>query len=350
MNYSSRKLSCIILSVILLGYLSGCGSFKGYTITKRETIDKEIAVARAETEAKIAALKGQEEKVFRDTIATQAAREQAAADYLFKGSVVYGGLRTDAISRPTWIMGQSIQQTAAQLPAATPAAQADTFKALQTELDEAKTSAEVLKAKYEAQLGVAREEGAAKAKALAELEVKSKAIEAEKTQVLAKALTTEQTLQATKDKVQDKDLADKQKELDEAKKNQRIKMWLIGILLVAAAACGIGAAFLPIPQLKSKLIIGAAICGGAAIAIPFIEGWMVMVVVGAALLGVCAWILKNYKDEYSDATDTYRALNQAKTQNPTVFKQEVAPVLDQWHTNDATSKRIDERLKTVGDT
>lgn len=321
----------------------------GYTLAKRDSIDKAIATTRADTEAKLTALNEQKIKALQDTIAAHETREQGASDYLFKGSVTFSTLKQDQISRPTLVMGQSIQQTSTQLPPATTLAQAKVFKDLQTELDETKVSTEVLKTQYEKELGIARAEGEAKAKALIELDTKVKTVEAEKAKVLGQALTTEKTLQAAKDEIQNKQLADKTREAEDAKHNEKVKMWLIGILLAAAAICGIGATFVPIPSLKKQLIVGAAICGAAGLAIPFITPWMVWCAVVVCLLPVVGWTIKTYHDEHTDATDTYRALNELKSKSIEVFQKDVAPILDSWHTNPATAKRIDDRLKQVGD-
>ena len=197
---------------------------------------------------------------------------------------------------------------------------------------------------------MARADGEAKAVALQTLSTQLNQVAKDRIAALEAGVTKERALEAAKDKVQDDNLAAEAKKAEEAKKNEKIKMWLMGVLLVAAAACGVGAAFVPIPQLKTKLIIGAALCGGAALAIPFIEPWMVMVGIVICLLPVVALAIKSYQSEHNDATDTYRALNEVKTKAPQLFKDQVAPLLKEWHTNPDTPKRIDERLKQVGDT
>jgi hypothetical protein len=334
----------LILTLLLA---TGCSHFD-YTVARRSAIDKEIAEARAETTNQLKILNDRELGLLKDTIKQLQARQQAASDYLFKATVTFSTLKTP--TRPEMVMGQSVNQTATQLPPATAEAQAATLKALQTELDETKVSTEALRAQYETELGKARAEGAAKAQALSDLGTKLADVDKDRVKALEAARTKEADLQAAKDKVQDAALAAKTKEAENAKHNEHVKMWLIGILLTAAAACGIGAAFVPIPTLKTKLIIGAALCGGAAIAIPFIEWWMVMVAIGGCLLLVAGWVIVDYRREHGDATDTYRALNEVRQKATAEFKAVVAPILEQWHTNPDTSKRIDERLKQVGDT
>ena len=336
------------LSIVILCFLTSCGTIRDYTLTKRSTIDKQIEAARVETTAKLNALNTQQIGLLQQTVVELNTRDQSASDYLFKGLIVAGSLKTP--TRPEMVMGQSIQQTATHLPAASPAAQAKAFEDLKTELDEARISNDALKAQYEKELGQARAEGAAKAVTVKELGDKLEQVEHDRVVVLAAAKDTEAALSDARKVASDTEVARKTKEAEDAKHSEKIKMWLIGILLTAAAACGIGAAFIPIPSLKPKLILGAAICGGAAIAIPFIESWMVMVVIGVCLLGVAAWVLADYKRTHGDAVDTYRALNEVKTKAKATFDTVVAPILNEWHTDPATTQRIDATLKTVGDT
>lgn len=344
--YTPMKRLLRALTVCFLLAFAGC-QLADYTIARKSAIDKEIATARAETTAHLTLLNDQQLTLLKQSIAAHEAREQGAADYLVKATITFGTLKTP--SRPEMVMGQSIQQTAAQLPPPSVAAQAKAMDALRIELDETRISAEALRAQYEAELGQARAEGATKEKALADLTVSLKKVDDERVAVLTKAKDAEAALSDARNAAANESLAAKQKALDDAKHNEKVKMWLIGTLLTATAACGIGAAFVPIPALKTKLILGAAICGAAAIAIPFIEAWMIMVSIGVCLLGVAAWVINDYRREHGDATDTYRAINEVKQKASAEFKAVVAPILGQWHTDPATTQRIDERLKQTGD-
>ena len=75
---------------------------------------------------------------------------------------------------------------------------------------------------------------------------------------------------------------------------------------------------------------------------------MVWVAVGVGLLPVVTWTVKTYKDEHHDRVDTVRGLQEVKTKNPEVFKQTIAPILNEWH-DPATVVRTDEILKSTGD-
>jgi hypothetical protein len=353
-----KYLTILMLAVLAIGIGLSGGCMTGYTITKRDAIDKAIATARADTEAKLTALKEQEVKALKDTIVSHATREQTASDYLFKGSAVFGTLKQDQISRPTLVMGQSIQQTSAQLPPATPAAQAATFKALQIELDEAKVSTQALIAQYEKELGQARAVGEARAKELAALDVKVREVQLEKEKVLSGALKTEQDLQAAKDKVQDKDLADKTREAERAKSVQAIKLKFSSILGVLALLCLAGAIWSPV--FKEKMGIGAAILGLAAVSIWFIEAWMIAVAIGVALLALVAWAAKNHYIESKAAENVYRAVQDVKNTAKDDYDRILKPKLAEWQTvydpktgttipDTAAIKHVDEVLMKVGD-
>lgn len=336
--------------------VSGC-QLGNYTVTKRDSIEKLITAARADTEAKMTALKEQELAALRDKISTHAAREQSASDYLFKGSVAFGTLNPDKVSRPTLVMGQSIQQTAAQLPPATATAQAASLKALQTELDETRISTQVLIAQYEKELGIAKAEGAAKAQALTVLDAKIKDVEKEKQKVLGNALTKEQELQKAKDVIRDKDLAKTQQELKDAESVKAIKVRLSSIVGAIALLCLAGAIWSPV--FKEKFGIGAAVLGLAAIGIWYVEGWMVALAVGIVIAVIVAWAAKNHYIESKTATNVYRAVQSFKETASDEYDKLLKPKLAEWQTkytkdgdtipDAAAIAHVDEVLKKAGD-
>lgn len=336
----------LLCAVLTLG--GGCQLAGDYTVTKRSAIDSQIAAARAETQTKLETLRKQETEALNQTITALKAREQSAADYLFKGVATYGSLKRDQISRPTLVMGQSIEQTAAQLPPATPAAQAAAFKALQTELDETKVSTEQLRAQYEAELGRARTEGEQRAQQVAKLEEKVKAVEAEKQQVLGEALTKEQQLQAAKDKVQDKATADALRDKAEAERNEKLKLYLMIGLGVVALAAGAAAIYVPIPSVKRYGAIVAIVAAGLGFAVPFITPMVALIAMACICVPVGLRIAFLYKRDHEDLRDTVRGIQEVKTKQPEVFKATIAPVLTTWHTKEQ-QQRVDEHLKAAGD-
>lgn len=327
--------------------LSGC-STGGYVIAKRVDLDTQIDKARVEATAKLDTLRKQEVDILNSTIAVHRAREQAAADHLFKGSATFATLKPAEVSRPTLIMGQSIQLTSTQLPPATLEAQAAAFKALQVELDEIKVTTEALKAQYEAELGRAKVDGELKAKALTDAAAKFKEVEAAKVTVLMQARDTEVALQKAKDKVQDKDLATAQREKEGAEHSERLKRWLMIGLGVVSLAAGAAAVFVPVPAIKRYGTIVAIAAGGLAVALPFITPTMVLIAILCVVVPVGLRVAWLYRNDHDDHVDTIRAVQEVKRVAPEVFKATVAPVLSQWH-SEATAKRIDETLKQTGD-
>lgn len=307
--------------------LLGCSHFD-YTLARRTEIDTKIAAARTETESRLKLLNDQQLGLLQQSIATHEARAQAAADYLFKGSVVGSMLKTP--TRPEQVMTQSINQTSAQLPPATPAAQAAAFKALQTELDEAKVTTEQLKAQYEKELGVARAEGAAKAQALEETTVKLRQIDAQRVEVLTKANQTEQALQAVKDKVQDAALADKMREAANAKSVQAIKIRFSTITGILALLCAAGAVYLPV--FRGKMAGAAAVFAVATGAIWFVEAWMIAVGVGVGIAALAGWAVRNHYIESKAASNVYRAIQSIKDTAKDDYNRVVKPQLDEWMT------------------
>lgn len=341
------------LLIVIALMATSCGHLD-YTVTKRSTIDGQIAAARAETEAKLAALNTQQTGLLQRTIAEMTARDQRAADYLFKGSATFATLK--APTRPEMVMGQSISQTAAQLPAATPEAQAAAFKALQTELDEAKTSTETLRVQYEKELGVARAEGAASQAAVKELATKVAEVEQARVTVLTKAGQIERDLQAAKDKVQDAALASKTEEAARAKSVQAIKMRFSSITGVLTLLCIAGAIYSPV--FKRQMGIAAVALAVVTAAIWYVEGWMIAVAVGVAVVVLIAWAAKNHYVESKAASNVYHAIQSIRDTASDDYERVVKPKLTEWMTtytkdgktvpDQAAIAHVDEVLKATG--
>lgn len=337
-----------LMCITLIGAGGGCQHLGDYTVTKRETIDKQIAAARADTETKLKALSAQEVGLLKQVIAEHEARLQLAADYLFKGTVVVSTLRDDQMTRPLMVIGQSVQQTAAQLPAATPAAQAAAMKALRDELDETKVTAAALRAQYEQELAKARAEGEAKVVVIAKLTTTLSEVQTEKVATLTAANAKEVALQEAKDKVQDKSLADAAREKEEAEQNQRLKLHLmigLGVIALAGAAAAI---WVPIPPVKRYGAIVGGAAAALAITVPFLTPFYVLIALLCICVPVGLRVAFLYKRDHDDLTDTVRGIQRVKEAAPEVFKATVAPVLTEWHTKEQ-QQRIDQRLKETGD-
>ncbi len=113
------------------------------------------------------------------------------------------------------------------------------------------------------------------------------------------------------------------------------------------------------PVFKQELGIGAAVLGGAAVAIPFVTGWWILCGVGIAAIGIIVWAARKHYHEQSDATGVYRAVQAFKSESGDLFKQHLAPKVKDFLgrytkggkvvANAAAEARIDQRLMQVGD-
>ncbi len=197
---SMRFSAILALFCLSLALLTSCKTLGDYTITRHSTIDKQIAANRVQTEAAIRALNAEEVAALRKQIGTYQESLQAASNYLFKGFIVGGMIKTP--TRGEMIMRQSIEQTSAQLPPATAAIQAETLVKLQTELDETRISADQLKQQYDEELNKAKTESAARATEISTLNTRLVDIEKAKTEAERVGRTKESELQTKKDEIQ----------------------------------------------------------------------------------------------------------------------------------------------------
>ncbi len=325
---------------------SGCWVTTDYTLAKRSAIDAQIAAARVATQAELKSLGDQQVVALNQALATHAAREQAAADHLFKGLAVAGTLKAPP-TRPELVMSQSIEETAAQLPPASAAAQVAALKALQTELDETKMSTEALKAKYEGDLTVARAQGDAATRDLKAKEDALKDIDTKRIATLTDARAKEASLQETKDQLTATHEAKLKEDAANAAHNENLKRWLMAGLGVIALVAGAAAVYLPIPSVKPKLTIVAVAAGVLAFCVPFIQWYHVAIGIAVVCIPVGLAILRDYHQEHADSTDTMRGLNEAKVKLGDGFTA-VENTLKEWH-DPSFKERLQTRLKQVGD-
>ncbi len=341
------------LGLCLLLTLSAC-QLGDYTVARRSAIDKEIATARAETTAHLQILNDQQLSLLRQSIAAHEAREQGAADYLFKAAVTFGTLKAP-VSRADMVMGQSIQQTAAQLPPASTAAQVKTFHDLQTELDETKVSTDALRAQYDAQLTQARAEGATKDKALTDIASALKHVDEEKVAVLTKAKDTEAQLSDKRKAVDEAVIAAKTKEAEDAKSTQAIRVKLSAIVGGLSLLCLAGAIWSPV--WKPKFGAACALLALVAVGIWWVQPWHVALVVAVGVLAIGLWAVKNHYIESKAATATYQALQSVKDTAGADYDRLIKPALTEWQSkylkdgtivpDKAIEAHIDQRLMQV---
>lgn len=330
----TRLFRAFFLSICLL--LAGC-QLTDYTVARRSTIDAQIAAARADTTSKLNLLSAQQVSLLQQSVADHEAREQGASDYLTKAGITFLTLRTP--SRAEMVMGQSVQQTATQLPPPSAAAQAKAYQDIKVELDESKVTTAALQAQYDAELTKARADGAAKDKALTDIAASLKQVNDEKVDVLTKAKDTEAQLSDKRKALDDSTIASRDKDLATAKSAQAIKQKMAFSLGGIALLCLAGAIFSPV--FKPQLGLAAAALGLAATVVIYLEGWMVLVALGVCLLAVVCWAVKNHFIASKTLSNVVNAVQEVKTTAKADYDRVLAPVLASWQTTyDKTGKPV----------
>lgn len=219
------------------------------------------------------------------------------------------------------------------------------------ELDETKTSLEQLRKNHEeviSQAGSLNKQVDEKKRALEAAKKERQDLEKEKNSKIA-------SLQDDLNKANNDIIAKEKARSDdfEAIKEAKTKASAVlgGLALLALA----GAIWSPIQ--KDKFAVFSAILGFIAIAIWFIQPWMVGLIAGLAILAILAIILKKYNEEKKAATATYKALSSVKEKDPEVWKDTVSPELTEYHQkyktengkivkvkDESITRLIDERL------
>lgn len=129
--------------------------------------------------------------------------------------------------------------------------------------------------------------------------------------------------------------------------------WGAGVLAALMLAGAIWS-----PVFKRELGLGAAVLGGAAVAIPFVTGWWVLAGVGVTAVALILWAAKKHHTESKTAANVYRALQEVKTKSRETFDTVVKPALTQWQTvykggktvpDQAAISHVDSVLREAGD-
>ena len=112
--------------------------------------------------------------------------------------------------------------------------------------------------------------------------------------------------------------------------------------------------------MKTKFGLAAGVLSLAAVAIFYVEGWMVAVALGVGLLALVAWAAKNHYIESKSASNVYRAIQSIKDTAKDDYDRVLKPALTTWQTvydkktgqpvpDKATINHVDEILMTSGD-
>ena len=199
-------------------------------------------------------------------------------------------------------------------------------------------------------------------KSLAESSDKSKKeVEVAKQELLginSKYQSESTQLQSKLNEVNDKIQQKQQEVVNNKEAVERMKTKLMIGCGIAAALCIIGAVYSPVG--KGSLAMCAAVFGGAATAMPYIEGWMIMVVV--LIIAAIISVVFLYKHHIADKT-TDNLINHIQDikENPDIpdnVKNIIKESLTQWngkyvgdkntHADGAVEKYIKSKLKDYG--
>ena len=147
--------------------------------------------------------------------------------------------------------------------------------------------------------------------------------------------------QIAKSKAEDEVRASQAKSLADIKKEEKFKIYMIGILMTVALAAGAAAIFAPLPLLKPKLALFAIVAFGAAMAIPFLQAWMVLIPLGLVVLSlliVGGFMLYNFIKERETAGNTYSAIEEFKNEAPQEFAK-LSTKLSDWQSKITTDAK-----------
>lgn len=352
----------IIFLVAFSVLLSSCTTLTGYRdaailkagYQRKDAAEQAIVTIRREYEAK---LSDQDRRIVE-------AQERAVKSILDQMAFISGRLyRADfAFSlhlnpdRTHVVMDNNVRE--AQVVAGAPTVE-DIMIAnteIKRQLNETLTSMEALRIEHEATLKTAAQEVEKAAQAERDLAAAKQAktdLEAEKTRAL-------NAKQSDLDKANNAVIAAEHERGDDTKARQALLTKLsIGAGLIGAA-CVMGAIFLPL--VKWQFGLAGAAFGVAAVGIWYLTPLVILCIVGGAALLAALWAALSHHKEANVATDTYRALQRIKENEPDVYAASVKPELEEANmkyvtmngvvTKEPDPKRaafIDARLVQVGD-
>jgi hypothetical protein len=336
--------------------MTSCSSIKTalYKVTGAQAAkEREVAALRAEYDDKITAKTNEIATAKDGVIAGQQNQMRGAAAALFGQSLVFQSLpqptRTDLI---THNLSTEASAALGNIPPTAEAMQV-MIERISKELDSTRTSLADLQRNHTAALL----ENQRLVDQTKHWEDKLTAAEREKSALESSYRTQLDQKQTDLVKLANEKAALEKERADDAaaRQAQLAKLsWGAGIL---AALCLAGAIWSPV--FKKELGIGVIVLGSAAVAIPFIQGWMIMAVVGVVAVLVVGWAARVHHIESKAATDVYRAVQSIKEKSKDKYDELIAPQLKQWITKydrsgklipDKTAEdHIDQRLREVGD-
>ena len=327
---------------LLLTMMAGCNTIEGLlykNYTKKADIEKQIKSLEDKHKEEVSAKVKDVQDKLEKTITSQDNQLQEGANKLYGANEAFKYYQTP--QRLDLIINNRVTEAQAAL------GKAPTYKAIQEEnqrlkdeLDEKKTSLEQLRAKHNQVL-------AENAKLSDETAKAKKEVEDAKAQWLAieqKYIGDAAGLQAKLNAANNKIIEMENERSNNKEAIERMKTKLMIGCGIAAALCVIGAVYSPIG--KGSLAMCAAVFGGAAAAIPFIEGWMILIAV--LVIAAIITIVFLYKHHIADKT-TDNLINHIQDikENPNIpddVKKLLKDNLSQWN-----SKYVGDKI-TQADT
>lgn len=336
--------------------LTGCNTiqdlvYKDYN--KKADVEKQIKSLEDKHKEEVSAKVKDVQSKLENTINSQDKQLQEGANKLYGANEAFKYYTTP--SRLDLIINNRVTEAQAAL------GKAPTYEAikaenqrLKDELDEKKTSLEDLRKKHGEVL-------AENSKLSEQTDKAKKEVETAKAQWLAieqRYIGDAAGLQTKLKDANDKIITMEKQRADNKEAIERMKTKLMIGCGIAAALCVIGAVYSPIG--KGSLAMCAAVFGGAAAAIPFIEGWMILVAVLA--IAAIITIVFLYKHNIADKT-TDNLINHIQDikENPNIpddVKKLLKDNLTQWNSkyvgdkttqaDDAVEKYIKSKLKDYG--
>jgi len=347
-----KKIITILLISLTL-FFGGC--FESVplqtAIREKEQLVQKMEQEKKDHESKIQEKNKEIEDLRKEFQSSIVDKMQFASDRLYGADLAFQFDKEH--DRTDMIVNNRVNEARTVLPPVSATGIANENERLTKELDETKTSLDELQKSHKKVV----DEAEKMVKKSIEIQGKLDVALKEKSDLVEEHKAALESLQGKLNKVNDEIIAKNNNEKARLELESKERLYIIGVLISAALLSGLGAIFVPVPQIKKGLAIFAAICFCATIAIPFVKGWMIAVGILCLCLPLGIYFLRSYVKEYKSATTTYKGLENIKNKNPEVWKDTVSPELASEQSkyikkdgkietvpDESISKHIDARL------
>lgn len=325
MIFNNRFLKLLSLSLIL--FLGACHNISDKIPFETKTAkEKEITALKVDFQKKLDESNAKIEAAMKAVIASKDAQIQAVANSFYGISTVFKTVpmpsRADLIAinmnEEGWAAIDHLVPSYDQMMRIN--------ERITKELDETKTSLEDLKKSHDEVIAENTKLNDATKQALDKVNELRKEKDAMR-QEFADALSSkQQELNEANNKI----IATEKQRADNAaaRQAQLAKLsWGAGIL---AALCLAAALFSPV--FKQELLIGAGAMGAAAVAIPFVEPYMVLIGFGLIAAGIIIWCLYRFHLTDKSFKALVNANHDVAQSNPEVYKTTIEPAVAAYAT------------------